>query len=123
MTNINFISTIKDSDIAIIAMSGRFPGAKNVDEFWHNLSNGVESIRQLSDAELLAAGVSSELLQNPHYIKACSPLDNIELFDASFFGFNPKEAEILDPQHRLFLECAHEVLEQAGYNPHTYAGS
>jgi len=123
MTNTNSISTIKDSDIAIIAMSGRFPGAKNVDEFWHNLSNGVESIRQLSDAELLAAGVSSELLQNPHYIKASSPLDNIELFDANFFGFNPKEAEILDPQHRLFLECAHEVLEQAGYNPHTYDGS
>ncbi len=111
------------SDIAIIAMSGRFPGANNIDAFWENLRNGVESVSWLCDEELLAAGVQPELLQNPNYVRASAVLDDIELFDANFFGFNPKEAEILDPQNRLFLECAWETLEQAGYDPQTYAGS
>ena len=114
---------IQESDIAIIAMSGRFPGAKNIDEFWENLRNGIESISQLSEEELLSNGVEPELLQNPHYIKAKAILDDIDLFDANFFGFNPKEAEILDPQQRLFLECAVETVEQAGYNPQNYAGA
>ncbi|MDF5733062.1 MAG: amino acid adenylation domain-containing protein, partial [Rhizonema sp. PD38] len=111
------------SDIAIIAMSGRFPGANNIDAFWENLRLGVESISWLSDEELLAAGVQPEMLQNPNYVRANAVLDDIELFDANFFGYNPKEAEILDPQNRLFLECAWETLEQAGYDPQTYAGS
>jgi len=113
----------QESDIAIIAISGRFPGAKNIDAFWENLRNGIETISWLSEQELLMNGVQPELLQNPNYVKASAVLDDIELFDANFFGINPKEAEILDPQQRLFLECAWETVEQAGYNPPTYAGS
>ncbi|NQE34731.1 type I polyketide synthase [Microcoleus asticus] len=114
---------IRESDIAIIAMSGRFPGAKNIDTFWENLRLGVESISWFSDEELLMNGVPPELLQNPNYVRASAVLDDIEFFDANFFGFNPKDAEILDPQQRLFLECAWGALEQAGYHPQTYAGS
>lgn len=99
-------------EIAIIGMSGRFPGAKNLDEFWDNLANGVESISFFSDDEL------SDLdnLNNPNYVKAGGVLAEKELFDARFFGFNPQEAEITDPQHRIFLECAWSALENAGYN-------
>jgi acyl transferase domain-containing protein/acyl carrier protein len=102
--------------IAIIGLSGRFPGAKNINDFWHNLCDGVEAISQFSDEELIAAGVDSSLLNNPNYIKVGSVLEDIDLFDAGFFGFNPKEAEMTDPQHRLFLECAWEALENAGYD-------
>ncbi|HYW19655.1 MAG TPA: SDR family NAD(P)-dependent oxidoreductase [Nodularia sp. (in: cyanobacteria)] len=102
--------------IAIIGLSGRFPGAKNITEFWQNLCDGVEAISQFSDEELIAAGVDQSLFNNPNYIKAGSVLENIDLFDAGFFGFNPKEAEMTDPQHRLFLECAWEAVENAGYD-------
>ncbi len=102
--------------IAIIGMAGRFPTAKNITEFWHNLCNGVESISQFSDEELIAAGVDPSLLNNSNYVKAGAVLEDIDLFDAGFFGFNPKEAEMTDPQHRLFLECAWEALENAGYD-------
>jgi non-ribosomal peptide synthase protein (TIGR01720 family) len=108
--------------IAIIGMSGRFPGAKNIDEFWQNLKDGVESIVPLSDEELSAAGVDAGTLSLTNYVKAAAILDDIELFDASFFGVNPREAEIMDPQHRLFLECASEALETAGYDPDKYRG-
>ncbi|MGI8503165.1 MAG: type I polyketide synthase, partial [Hassallia sp.] len=102
--------------IAIIGLAGRFPGAKNIREFWHNLCNGVESISQFSDEELIAAGVDPSLLNNSNYVKAGAVLEDIDLFDAGFFSFNPKEAEMTDPQHRLFLECAWEALENAGYD-------
>ena len=101
--------------IAVIGMAGRFPGAKNVSSFWQNLCDGVESTSAFTDAELIAFGISPELLSDPNYLKVGAILENIDLFDASFFGFNPKEAEITDPQHRLFLECAWEALENAGY--------
>ncbi|BAY65328.1 beta-ketoacyl synthase [Calothrix brevissima NIES-22] len=105
--------------IAIIGMAGRFPGAKNVAQFWQNLCDGVESISYFNDQELLASGVDPADLQNPHYVKAGFVLEDIEMFDAAFFGFSPREAEILDPQQRIFLECAWEALENAGYNPKT----
>ncbi|WP_407884225.1 SDR family NAD(P)-dependent oxidoreductase [Scytonema sp. NUACC26] len=108
--------------IAIVGMAGRFPGAKNVDEFWQNLREGVESISFFSDEELEAQGIDPALLKNQNYVKANGLLSDVEMFDASFFGFTPKEAEIMDPQHRLFLECAWEVLENAGYNSETYDG-
>lgn len=108
--------------IAIIGMACRFPGAKNVETFWQNLRNGVESITFFTDEELQDAGVNPEWLKNPNYVKASPVLENIELFDAAFFGFSPKEAEFTDPQHRLFLECAWESFEQAGYNTTTYTG-
>jgi acyl transferase domain-containing protein/thioesterase domain-containing protein len=103
------------SDIAIIGLSARFPGAGNIEEFWHNLREGVESISFFSDEELLAAGTEPATLKQSNYVKASAILSNIELFDAAFFDFSPKEAEITDPQHRIFLECAWESLENAGY--------
>lgn len=109
------MNAIKESDIAIIGMSGRFPGANSLEEFWQNLRDGVESISRFSEAELLAAGVSPAVLADENYVRAGTILDNADRFDAAFFGFSPKEASILDPQHRLFLECAWEVLEQTGY--------
>jgi acyl transferase domain-containing protein/acyl carrier protein len=108
--------------VAIIGMSGRFPGAKNLDDFWQNLRDGVESISFFTNQELEAIGVDPALLSRPNYVKARAVLKDVDLFDAAFFGFNPKEAEILDPQHRLFLECAWEALENAGYDPETYPG-
>jgi amino acid adenylation domain-containing protein len=108
--------------IAVIGMAGQFPGAKNIDSFWENLRNGIESIFTLNNDDLIAVGIAPEVFQDTNYIKAKGILENIELFDASFFGFNPKEAEITDPQHRIFLECASEALENAGYNSEIYPG-
>ncbi|HYO55369.1 beta-ketoacyl synthase N-terminal-like domain-containing protein, partial [Archangium sp.] len=101
--------------IAIIGMAGRFPGARNVEEFWRNLCEGVEARTVLSDEELEAAGVERAVWTRPDYVRAAFPLEGVEMFDAPFFGFNPREAEVMDPQHRLFLECAWEALERAGY--------
>ncbi|MDN4066699.1 type I polyketide synthase [Paenibacillus vini] len=106
------------SDIAIIGMSCRFPGADSLDQFWENLKNGIESITFFSDEELAATGVRPELLQNPNYVRASALLDQIDMFDAEFFGFSPKEARITDPQKRIFLECVYEALEQAGVTGH-----
>ncbi len=111
-----------DSAIALIGMAGRFPGAPNIETFWQNIATGVTSIRVLTDEELLAAGVHPTRLAQPNYVKVGAPLDNIAGFDAAFFGYTPREAELMDPQHRLFLECAWEALEQAGYDPYTYHG-
>ncbi len=102
-------------EIAVIGMAGRFPGATNLDQFWQNLSDGVESIKFFTDEELLAKGVDAETLNDPNYVKAEAVLDDIELFDASFFDFTPREASLIDPQHRLFLEHAWQALENAGY--------
>jgi acyl transferase domain-containing protein/acyl carrier protein len=102
--------------IAIIGMAGRFPGAKNIEEFWQNLKDGVESISGFSEEELISNGVDPALLNEPNYVKAGGVLENIDLFDAAFFELNPKEAEITDPQHRLFLESAWQALENAGYD-------
>jgi acyl transferase domain-containing protein/acyl carrier protein len=110
------------TDIAIVGMAGRFPAARNLEAFWQNLVNGVESISHLSDEEAMAAGVSPRILGRPDYVNAEFAMDDIDLFDASFFDLPPKEAEIMDPQHRFFLECAWEALENAGYDPETYKG-
>ncbi|MEW6735756.1 MAG: amino acid adenylation domain-containing protein, partial [Acidobacteriota bacterium] len=114
--------TGKYPEIAIIGMAGSFPGAKDITQFWQNLRDGVESITFFSDEELAAAGIDKDLIKNPNYIKARGVIDDIELFDANFFGFNPREAEITDPQHRIFLERTWEALETAGYDSTTYAG-
>jgi len=108
--------------IAVIGLAGRFPGARNIDEFWQNLATGRETISLFSDEELLASGVSPALLADPNYVKARGILGDADLFDAAFFGFSPKVAELMDPQHRLFLECAWEALEDAGYDSERYAG-
>ena len=109
-------------DVAIIGMACRFPGANNLEEFWQNLCNGVESIATLKDSEILASGVAPDLLNHPDYVKASPILENIEDFDREFFGYTAKEAKLLDPQQRLFLECAWESLEDGGYNPDEYSG-
>lgn len=109
-------------DIAIIGMAARFPGARDAEEFWRNLRDGVESIKFFSDEELIAAGVDASLLSNPNYVKAKGVLDGVELFDASFFDISPGDAELLSPQQRFFLEGAWEALENAGYNPERYKG-
>jgi phthiocerol/phenolphthiocerol synthesis type-I polyketide synthase E len=108
--------------IAIVGMACRVPGAKNVDEFWRNLRDGVESISFFSDEEVERAGVDPAELKSPNYVKAGGILDDIEYFDADFFGFTPKEAEMTDPQHRCFLECCWEALEHAGYSADRYPG-
>jgi acyl transferase domain-containing protein/NADPH:quinone reductase-like Zn-dependent oxidoreductase/SAM-dependent methyltransferase/acyl carrier protein len=101
--------------VAIIGMSGRFPGAPDIDTLWRNLSEGTESIARFSDAELLGSGVPPDLLRNPNYVPAAAVLEDVERFDAEFFRFTAREAECADPQQRLLLECAWEALEQAGY--------
>ena len=103
-----------DQRIAIIGMAGRFPGAADVDRFWQNIERGVESIAALSDEQLLAAGVDRDLLARADYVKAAALLDDIEQFDAAFFGYSPREAATIDPQQRIFLETAWEALEDAG---------
>jgi phthiocerol/phenolphthiocerol synthesis type-I polyketide synthase E len=108
--------------VAIVGMACRFPGARNPGEFWRNLRDGVESIHFFSDAELLEAGAAPELLADPSYVKARAVLGDTELFDASFFGFTPRIAEVTDPQQRLMLECAWECLESAGYDPERVRG-
>ncbi|MFZ6030187.1 MAG: amino acid adenylation domain-containing protein [Chloroflexota bacterium] len=103
--------------IAIIGLAGRFPGADNPGELWRNLQNGIEAISTFSDEELLRAGVEAEWLQSPNYVRASGALENAEWFDAAFFGLSAAEAELTDPQQRIFLECAWEALENAGYGP------
>ena len=104
------------ADIAIIGMSGRFPGAPDLDAFWQNLHDGVESITFFSAAELEASNVAPAVWQAPNFVPAVSVVDDPEWFDAGFFGYTPREAELIDPQQRLFLECAWQALEHAGYD-------
>ncbi|HLM57757.1 MAG TPA: beta-ketoacyl synthase N-terminal-like domain-containing protein [Pyrinomonadaceae bacterium] len=109
-------------DIAVVGMAGRFPGARTVEELWRNLRDGVESVSFFSEEELLERGVEPALLADANYVRAGAVVEDAELFDASFFGFTPREAEMMDPQHRLFLEHAWQALEAAGYAPEKYAG-
>ncbi len=110
--------------IAIIGMAGRFPGAKNIHEFWQILKDGKETIRTLSHEELRDEELDYDAVKDdPDYIRARGTLDGIDQFDAGFFGFTPREAAALDPQHRIWLECAWEALETAGYDSEKYDGS
>ncbi|HEY0605396.1 MAG TPA: type I polyketide synthase, partial [Herpetosiphonaceae bacterium] len=108
--------------IAIIGMSGRFPGARDLDQFWQNLCAGIESITFLKNDELEPSLMSPADPDTPNYIKAAQILDDAEMFDASFFGYTPRDAELIDPQHRVFLECAWEALERSGYDSEQYKG-
>lgn len=122
MTNEDSNSEILLTDIAIIGMSCRFPGANNLEEFWSNLVDGRETISRFSKTELSEAGISNECINAPGYVPAKGILDNVEKFDARFFGYNPNDAKMTDPQHRLFLECAWEALESAAYTSEKYDG-
>jgi acyl transferase domain-containing protein len=108
--------------IAVVGMSGRFPGALNIDEFWGLLKNGVDAIRHFTPSELAEAGVDAATMLQPGFVPAHGYIENADLFDAGFFGYNAADARLLDPQLRCFLECAWEGLEDAGYDPETYPG-
>ena len=115
--------SIPDNAIAVVGMAGKFPGANDVSAFWSNLRRGRESIVTLSEQELRDAGVSEKTLANPAYVRRAPLLDGIDEFDADFFGFPPLAAQVLDPQHRLFLQCAWHALEDAGCDPARFDGS
>jgi len=104
-------------DIAVIGMAGYFPGAEDLTAFWQNLKNSVESIQFFSDESLSKQGIADELLTSPNYVKAGAVLDKVTHFDADFFGYSAREAILLDPQQRIFLECVWHALENAGYDP------
>jgi amino acid adenylation domain-containing protein len=111
-------------EVAVTGMSCRFPGAANIDEFWENLKNGVESISYLTDEELTASGAAREALEHPGFVRcAGAVLDRVEYFDAAFFGYTPIEAEQMLPQTRLFHECLWEAMEDAGYYPAAVNGA
>ncbi|HRB03204.1 MAG TPA: SDR family NAD(P)-dependent oxidoreductase, partial [Ilumatobacteraceae bacterium] len=112
-----------DTAIAIVGMAARLPGAHTPAQYWHNLAEGVESIVPLSDAQLREAGVSREAMNRPGYVRAAAPLDRMDWFDADFFGFSPKDAAIMDPQHRQFLETCWEALEDAAHVPESFDGA
>ncbi len=113
---------VGSNDIAIVGMALRVPGARNIGEFWSNLRNGVESVRDISDEELKSSGEPAAKLHHPNYVRRTADLPDMEMFDAEFFGMSPKEAAIMDPQHRHFLECAWEAMEDAGITPDSSEG-
>ena len=120
MAKENILNESNSFDIAVIGMAGRFPGAKNIDEFWQELRSGLEAITFFSDEELKESGIDIKTLHDPLYVKASAILDSPDFFDASFFKYSPREAEMMDPQQRLFLECTWEALEHAGYDADRY---
>jgi acyl transferase domain-containing protein/acyl carrier protein len=116
------VGTVAGDPIALIGMDCRFPGARNIQEFWRNLVDGVESISRFDDEELRAAGISEKDLRDPNYVRAAPVITDIDMFDSAFFGISPREAEVLDPQHRIFLETCYAALQMAGYDPSSYPG-
>lgn len=112
-----------DTDIAIIAMHLRVPGARDVDQFWNHLKDGVCTLRELSETELREAGVAPEISARPGYVARAGTIDGIADFDAEYFDMSPRDAEVTDPQQRLMLECATELLERAGHNPDRHEAS
>ncbi len=114
---------VEPGSIAIVGMAGRFPSASTPAQLWDLLRSGREATRWLSDDELLASGVSQDEISDPAYVRASLVLPDMEMFDAGFFGFSKRDASVLDPQHRHFLECAWEALEDAGHMPENFNGA
>ncbi|WP_246200341.1 type I polyketide synthase [Shinella kummerowiae] len=112
----------RDERVAIVGLAGRFPGADDVDAFWRLLRAGESGLRSVDDAELEQAGVDAEVSSRPDYVRVWGGFDDPTGFDAGFFGYSPRDAELLDPQQRVFLECAWGALEHAGYDSRTYQG-
>jgi acyl transferase domain-containing protein/NADP-dependent 3-hydroxy acid dehydrogenase YdfG len=112
-----------ETAVAVVGMACHLPGARNPAQYWANLRAGVESIQDLSDAELQEAGVDPALVRDPNYVRRTPLLEDMDLFDAGFFGLSPKDAAIMDPQHRHFLECVWEALEDCGHVPERFEGS
>ncbi|MEU2721116.1 SDR family NAD(P)-dependent oxidoreductase [Streptomyces smyrnaeus] len=113
----------REDAIAVVGMALRVPGSADLDTFWANLTAGAESVTRFSEEELRAAGIPASVLADPHYIRAKPVLDDVADFDARFFGLTPREAQVRDPQHRLFLESAYTALEHAGYDPFQVPGT
>ncbi|PAJ74752.1 hypothetical protein CJF42_08705 [Pseudoalteromonas sp. NBT06-2] len=105
------------NDIAVIGMSGAFPGAENIDEYWNNLLSGKCAITDVCESNLISLGISKTVYQKQNYVLKTSSLSNISHFDADFFGYTPAEARLMDPQHRLFLQHSWQALESAGFIP------
>jgi acyl transferase domain-containing protein len=116
-------SDVSRLDVAIVGMAGRFPGAETVDELWRNLRQGVESISTWPKAECERSPLDPDLLDDPNLVAAAGLLNDIEYFDPSFFGLTANQAKLMDPQHRVFLECAWEALETAGFDANRFTRS
>ncbi|NUH66089.1 SDR family NAD(P)-dependent oxidoreductase [Sulfitobacter sp. S0837] len=115
-------SSVTRDDIAIVGMSVTVPGAEGVDAYWANLRDGLSALRRVDEAALRAAGESAERMARPNYVPVTADMPGFDQFDAEFFGFSPKDAAILDPQHRKFLETAWQAMEQAGHPPESISG-
>jgi acyl transferase domain-containing protein/acyl carrier protein len=112
----------RDDHIAVIGMACRFPGANTLDEYWHNLCKGVESVTWLTEEDLASAGVPPREFRHPHYVNAALLIEDMEYFDARFFGYTPREAEVRDPQGRWFLEACYAAVQDSGYDPERIDG-
>ncbi len=110
-------------EVAVVGMAGRFPGAASVEELWEVLKRGAETVSFFTPEELEASGIPREVSSDPRYVPARGVLAGADLFDAAFFGLTPREARILDPQQRIFFECAWETLESAACDPGRFAGA
>ncbi|MBV9108330.1 MAG: hypothetical protein JO306_02860, partial [Gemmatimonadetes bacterium] len=111
------------TEIAVVGMAGRFPGADTLEDLWTLVAEGREGIRELTPAELRASGTPQAAIDDPAYVKRMGVLRDVESFDAAFWSYAPREAEALEPAHRIFLECAWEALENAGCDPARFAGA
>ena len=116
------VDEVGENDIAIVGMALRVPGANGVDEFWRNLREGRESIVDYAEDQLVENGEHPDTLRKPSYVARGGALSDMKLFDRDFFGFSPKEAAVLDPQHRHFMELCWEALEDAGHTPGRFDG-
>ncbi|GGM54557.1 hypothetical protein GCM10012275_27110 [Longimycelium tulufanense] len=114
---------VDDQDIAVIGLACRFPGAPDAARFWDNLVAGVESITFFTDDDLRESGVGRDTWSRHDYVRAAPVIDDHDRFDAAFFGYSPREAALLDPQQRVFLECSWSALEDSGYEPGAYQGA
>ena len=120
--NSNDMQHAHSNSVAVIGMSGRFPGADTVAQYLQNLVQGVESITFFDQQNSESHEIEAAQWQNPQFVNAGAVLNHIDHFDAQLFGCSGKEAELMDPQHRIFMQCAWEALEDAGYNWQTYPG-
>src|SRR5687768_2680324 len=112
-----------ESEIAIVGMAGRFPGSPSVDDLWLRVRDGDDCLEDLTADDLRASGVDESVLSSSDYVRRSGVLEGVDCFDAGFFGIGARDATIMDPQHRLFLECTWEALESAGYVPEKFSGS
>jgi phthiocerol/phenolphthiocerol synthesis type-I polyketide synthase E len=117
------MSNLDSRAVAIVGMAGRFPGADDVDELWNLVRGGEEGVSDLADEQLHAAGADEALTAHPDYVKRAGVLTDVAGFDAEFFGIGPRDAAVMDPQHRHFYECAWTALESAGHVPERFSGT